>query len=296
MESYPAPERTATFLLATDDPDELAQFRIAVLGTFRHLPVSAEYLHRDAATLAASHGNDVCLAVRHFGAARMPQLLAVKRRTDQLLRRFGTAPAERLLQVVGRIAPHPLPASVRALTTREHMLIVTLADNGVAEMQDYFARHPRNSLTVHECSAQEGAALQRLRFATAGATVRLAAIERSAGPLVAIDCALPRNRTDWRLALPSELADQVMLRADYGHFLCNVFHLDFILKRRCNAQAFEATLVEYLHGQGIMCPAEHNFGHHYRAPHNVVDFYRALDPTNALNPGIGHTSRARNWL
>jgi D-lactate dehydrogenase len=296
VESYPAPERTVTFLLATDDPDDLAQFRTAVLGTFRHLPVSAEYLHRDAAALAASHGNDVCLAVRHLGAARMPHLFAVKRRIDRLLRKFGSFPADRLLQAVGRVAPHPLPVSVRALTTREHMLIITVADDCVAETREHFAHHLHPSLTVHECSGSEGAALQRLRFATAGAMVRLASVERGAGPLVAIDCALPRNCTEWRLVLPSDLTNQVMLRADYGHFLCHVFHLDFILKPDCDAQAFEAALIDHLHGKGVMCPAEHNFGHHYRAPDNVVAFYRALDPTNALNPGIGHTSRAKNWL
>ncbi len=296
VKSYAAPGRTKTFLLASDDPLDLADFRVAALSTFRHLPVSAEYLHRDAATLAVSHGNDVCLAVRYLGARRMPLLFAIKRRIDRLLHRFGDAPAERLLQVVGQIAPHPLPDSLRARTRRKHMLIVTMADDGVAGMQSHLASNPRPSLMAYECTTAEGGALQRLRFATAGALVRLAAITKGAGPLVAIDCALPRNRTDWPIVLPPDLAEQIMLRADYGHFLCNVFHLDFILKPGCDAQAFETSLIRRLHNEGVMCPAEHNFGHHYSAPDNVVAFYRSLDPTNALNPGVGQTSRAKNWV
>jgi len=57
----------------------------------------------------------------------------------------------------------------------------------------------------------------------------------------------------------------------------------------------ERDLIAQLHQEGVMCPAENNLGHHYRAPENVVSSYGALDPTNILNPAIGQTSRARNW-
>lgn len=296
VDSYAAPENTTTFLLCTDDAQDLADVRRAVLGTFRNLPISAEYLHRTAAGLAASHGNDLCLAVRYLGAGRMPLLFRIRRKIDRLLQSIGPSSTDHLLQIVGRAGPHPLPAKLRGVAmSREHMLIVTMADEGIAEADDHFCHSPNASLTVHRCTASEAAAVQRLRFATAGALVRFAAIERRAGPLVAIDCALPRNRTDWRVELPPELSGQVMLRADYGHFLCHVFHLDFLLKPGCDARAFEDALIDRLHGEGGMCPAEHNFGHHYRAPENVVAFYRALDPTNTLNPGIGRTSRARLW-
>lgn len=295
-DSFPAPRRTASFLLATNDALDLAAFRRVVLGTFRHLPISAEYLHRDAAALAASHGSDVCLAVQHLGARRMPLLFAVKRRVDRLLGRFGAAPSERLLQAVSKVAPHPLPAAIRRIVdSHEHLLLVTVADEGIEEARDHFRRDSDRLMTVHACTPSEAAALQRLRFATAGATVRIAAVENDAGPLVAIDCALPRNRADWRITLPPHLAEKVLLRADYGHFLCHVFHLDFILRPGCDGHQFEQALVAQLHEEGVMCPAEHNFGHHYRAPDNVVSFYRSLDPTNTLNPGIGQTSRARNW-
>lgn len=296
VDSYAAPESTTTFLLGTDDAQDLADVRRAVLGTFRNLPVSAEYLHRNAAGLAASHGNDLCLAVRHLGARRMPLLFRIRRRIDRLLQSFGASPTDHLLQIVGRAGPHPLPPTLRRVAmSKKHMLILTMADGGVPEADDHFRKSPNASLTVHRCTALEAAAVQRLRFATAGAMVRFAAIERRAGPLVAIDCALPRNRTDWRVELPPKLSGQVMLRADYGHFLCHVFHLDFLLKPGCDAGAFEDALIERLHGEGVMCPAEHNFGHHYRAPENVIAFYRTLDPTNTLNPGVGRTSRARLW-
>ena len=42
-------------------------------------------------------------------------------------------------------------------------------------------------------------------------------------------------------------------------------------------------------------PAEHNVGHLYVAKPALADFYRQLDPSNSLNPGIGHTARGKNW-
>ncbi|WP_144905201.1 D-lactate dehydrogenase [Novosphingobium taihuense] len=295
--TFPAPRQVMTFLLASNSAADFAQLRRRVLGTFRHLPISAEYLHRDAAALAASHGNDICLAVKYLGARRMPALFAVKRWFDRAFAPIDAAPSERLLQAIGKMAPHPLPASIRPIVSAyQHLLLLTVADEGIEEARRQFMSAPVGSMVVHSCSPDEAAALQRLRFATAGATVRIAALAGKAGPLVAIDCALPRSRRDWQVVLSPKLADQVLMRADYGHFLCHVFHLDFVLKPGVDAKLFESDLLEQLDSEGIVCPAEHNFGHHYRAPENVVSFYRTLDPTNTLNPGIGQTSRSRNWL
>ncbi|MDE2449055.1 MAG: hypothetical protein KGO22_08805 [Gammaproteobacteria bacterium] len=52
-------------------------------------------------------------------------------------------------------------------------------------------------------------------------------------------------------------------------------------------------LKQWLDGRRARYPAEHNVGHLYRAP--PVQFYRDLDPTNSLNPGIGQTSMRRDW-
>ena len=54
-------------------------------------------------------------------------------------------------------------------------------------------------------------------------------------------------------------------------------------------------LKQWLDSRGARYPAEHNVGHLYRAPPELVQFYRKLDPTNSLNPGIGQTSMRRDW-
>ena len=46
---------------------------------------------------------------------------------------------------------------------------------------------------------------------------------------------------------------------------------------------------------GAEYPAEHNVGHEYYAKPSLLNFYKKLDPTNALNPGIGLTSKRKYW-
>jgi D-lactate dehydrogenase len=47
--------------------------------------------------------------------------------------------------------------------------------------------------------------------------------------------------------------------------------------------------------RGAEYPAEHNVGHLYKAKPDLVAHYQCCDPTNSFNPGIGKTSRARNY-
>ncbi|WP_181948877.1 hypothetical protein, partial [Klebsiella pneumoniae] len=50
-----------------------------------------------------------------------------------------------------------------------------------------------------------------------------------------------------------------------------------------------------LQQRGAQYPAEHNVGHLYKAPETLQKFYRENDPTNSMNPGIGKTSKRKNW-
>ena len=47
--------------------------------------------------------------------------------------------------------------------------------------------------------------------------------------------------------------------------------------------------------RGAEYPAEHNVGHLYFAKQALRDHYKALDPSNSFNPGIGHTSKCSHW-
>jgi D-lactate dehydrogenase len=47
--------------------------------------------------------------------------------------------------------------------------------------------------------------------------------------------------------------------------------------------------------QGGKLPAEHGHGTEYEAPQETQDRWRALDPSNALNPGVGGTQVGPNY-
>ena len=68
-----------------------------------------------------------------------------------------------------------------------------------------------------------------------------------------------------------------------------------MVKKGHDPLAIEHAMWALLDARGAEYPAEHNVGHLYPAKPALADFYRSLDPRNQLNPGIGQTTKARDW-
>ncbi len=134
------------------------------------------------------------------------------------------------------------------------------------------------------------------RFAVASAAVRYRAIhEKEVEDIVALDIALRRNDSEWFEVLPTEINDKISHKLYYGHFMCHVFHQDYIVKKSHDCVALEHKMLELLDQRGAQYPAEHNVGHLYEAKPTLRKFYQHLDPTNSFNPGIGQTSKKKYW-
>lgn len=296
--TFPAPKRERSFIVGSNSRDHLAVLRRAMLDGLHPLPSVCEYMHRSASNLAASHGRDICMTLSLFGPSAMPRLLEVQKRVDAAGRRIGLGEhlAGRISQKLSQAGGHPLPRPIRRFVDAfEHVLLVTADDDGIERLRDLLETACRNpGMEFLAMTDNEASAAFRLRFASAGATVRLRDMAGNS-ELAALDVALPRNALDWFLDLPPELERQVLDRAIYGHFLCYVFHLDYVLKPGFPREDFERGMKELVEARGGRMPAEHNFGHLYKAPDHVAQFYRELDPTNSLNPGIGRTSRKKAW-
>jgi D-lactate dehydrogenase len=80
-----------------------------------------------------------------------------------------------------------------------------------------------------------------------------------------------------------------------GHFFCHVLHQEYLVKKGEDCVAIEHAMWALLDARGAEYPAEHNVGRLYRAKPALRDFCKALDPTNAFNPGIGQTSKRKHW-
>jgi D-lactate dehydrogenase (quinone) len=291
LDTFPKDEQTRVFYVGTNDPTELTALRRHVLKRFENLPVAGEYLHRDMFDIAAKYGKDTFFAIRWLGTRRLPALLRFKAR-------FGADRAERLLQKVSALLPNHLPARLREFHERfEHHLILKMAGAGIGEAARHLsAVFPSPSGDFFRCTDDEAAKAFLHRFVAAGAAIRYGAVHhREVEDILALDIALKRNDRHWFETLPEDILAQIHHALYYGHFFCHVFHQDYIVRKRCDIERLKKRLCELLDARGAEYPAEHNVGHLYRAKPALVAFYRELDPTNTFNPGIGITSKVKDW-
>lgn len=302
LDSFPIAKRTKVFYIGTNNPDQLTAIRRHILQHFKALPVAGEYMHREAYRIASAYGKDVFLAIRHLGTDRIPLFFNLKSRVDAWVEKTGIFHAhlsDRVLQGLSRLFPHHLPKRMEQFHQRyEHHLLLKMADDGIEEasafLKDYFQE--ANEGDYFECTPNEGSKAFLHRFAAAGAAVRYRAIhDQQVEDIIALDIALKRNEQQWTETLPAAMDQKIITKLYYGHFFCHVFHQDYIVKKGHDCHHLEQEMLALLDEKGAEYPAEHNVGHLYAAKPALKSFYQALDPSNALNPGIGQTSRLKNW-
>lgn len=298
LDTFPADAQTATFYIGTNNADDLTRLRRHILQNFPTLPVAGEYIHRTAFDIAARYGKDMFLAIEKLGTDRLPALFALKARFDSAAERIPYLPrnlSDRLMQGVSKLFPQHLPPRMRDYRERfEHHLLLKMSGDGIAQARTYLAQTlPGN---FFECTAQEGAKAFLHRFAVAGAAVRYRAMHRDAvEDIVALDIALRRDDTAWQEQLPPDIEARITHKLYYGHFFCHVFHQDYVIAKGHDPVAIEHAMWDLLDKRGAEYPAEHNVGHLYKAKPALAAHYRALDPCNCFNPGIGGTSKRVCW-
>src|SRR5262249_3364287 len=129
LDTFPAARRTSVFYLGTNDSQELTALRRRLLAGGAALPVSAEYVHREAFDITARYGKDTVVAIRLLGTNRLPLLFRVKAWVDRCAALTGLLPkrlSDRLLQAGSLLLPKHLPYRVCDFRNRyEHHLILT---------------------------------------------------------------------------------------------------------------------------------------------------------------------------
>ena len=297
LDTFPKEKDAKVFYIGTNKTDELTAVRRAVLSQFRHMPIAGEYMHRDAYAVAAKYGKDTFVAIEKLGTARLPAMFALKSRCDAFFEKIPFLPAnltDRLMQLASYFFPHHLPQRMDDFHHKyEHHLLLKVSAAGAEEartfLTDYFGHA---SGDFFECTPQEGSKAFLHRFAAAGAANRYRALHTSTvEDILALDIALPRNERDWFETLPAAIAQPLLIKLYYGHFLCHVFHQDYIVAKGHDPMAIEHQMWKLLDARGAEYPAEHNVGHLYYAKPALREHYQNLDPCNCFNPGIGHTSK-----
>ena len=302
LDTFVAEKNTAVFYIGTNQTETLNDLRRHMLANFKQLPISGEYIHRDAFDVAAKYGKDTFWVIKKFGTHWLPKLFALKAKVDRWAKKIDFLPnhlSDKMMQTLSRILPEHLPKKLWQYRDQyEHHLIVKMGGDGVQEARDYLTSYFKEGSkgAFFECDAVETQAAMLHRFAVASAAIRYRAIhEKEVEDIVALDIALRRNDREWFETLPLEIDQKISHKLYYGHFMCHVFHQDYIVKKGHDCMELEHQMLELLDKRGAQYPAEHNVGHLYEAKPALRKFYKALDPTNSFNPGIGHTSKKKHW-
>jgi len=302
LDTFVAEKNTAVFYIGTNQTETLNDLRRHMLANFKQLPISGEYIHRDAFDVAAKYGKDTFWVIKKFGTHWLPKLFALKAKVDRWAKKIDFLPnhlSDKMMQTLSRILPEHLPKKLWQYRDQyEHHLIVKMGGDGVQEARDYLTSYFKESSkgAFFECDAVETQAAMLHRFAVASAAIRYRAIhEKEVEDIVALDIALRRNDREWFETLPLEIEQKISHKLYYGHFMCHVFHQDYIVKKGYDCMELEHQMLELLDKRGAQYPAEHNVGHLYEAKPELRKFYKSLDPTNSFNPGLGHTSKKKYW-
>jgi len=300
LDTYPV-EKQQVFYVGTNDAKVLATMRRDILSNFKTLPVSGEYLHRDCYAVSKKYGKDSFIVIDKLGSKYMPKMFGLKRTVDRIADKITFLPnkiSDRILQAMSYLWPKHLPKRMEEYHQQyQHHWILEMSGEGIEEARTYLkAFFDEQEGDYFECTSEEGEKAILHRFVAGGAIGRYHLMNRDdVGAMMTVDVALRRNEAEWFEQLPAEIDDLIDAKFYYGHLFCHVMHQNYVLKKGVDAKALKQKILDSFDARGAEYPAEHNVGHEYMAKPTLKNFYRKLDPTNSFNPGIGKTSKLKNW-
>ena len=301
LDTYKAPKKSKVFYVGSNNQDDFWKIRREILSNFKELPRLGDYMHRDCYDAAKKYSKDTFIVIEKLGTNFLPSLFEFKRIVDIIAEKVKFLPekfSDKLMQFLSNFWPNHLPKKMEAFRDQfEHHWIIEMTDEGINEAEIYFKdffKDKKGDFFV--CNSQEGKKAMLHRYVSASAIGRYQALnKKNIGEMMSLDIAFPRNEKNWLEILPQEINDKLELKFYYGHLFCHVFHHNYILKKGVDAKKLKKELLEIYDKRGAEYPAEHNVGHEYKAMPVLTEFYKKLDPTNFFNPGIGHTSKLKNW-
>ena len=301
LDTYKAPKKSKVFYVGSNNQDDFWKIRREILSNFKELPRLGDYMHRDCYDAAKKYSKDTFIVIEKLGTNFLPSLFEFKRIVDIIAEKVKFLPekfSDKLMQFLSNFWPNHLPKKMETFRDQfEHHWIIEMTDEGINEAEIYFKdffKDKKGDFFV--CNSQEGKKAMLHRYVSASAIGRYQALnKKNIGEMMSLDIAFPRNEKNWLETLPKEINDKLELKFYYGHLFCHVFHHNYILKKGVDAKKLKKELLEIYDKRGAEYPAEHNVGHEYKAMPVLTEFYKKLDPTNFFNPGIGHTSKLKNW-
>ena len=301
LDTYNIPKKNQVFYVGSNDSNVFWKLRREILSKFKTLPTSGDYLHRDCYDAAKKYSKDTFVVIEKLGTNFLPTLFELKRKVDHISKKTSLLPnnlSDKLMQLFSKLLPNHLPKRIENYRELfEHHWIIEMSDDGIEEARSFFKEFfNKNEGDFFECTEKEGKKAILHRFTAASAFGRYSAInEDKIGGTMSMDIAFPRNEKNWFEVLSKEIDDMFEMKLYYGHLFCHVLHQNYIIKKGVDPKKAKEKLFKTYDNRGAEYPSEHNVGHEYHAKNTLKDFYKDLDPTNTFNPGIGKTSKLKNW-
>ena len=301
LDTYRSPKENKVFYVGTNDPDVFWKIRRDILSKFKTLPTLGDYLHRDCYDAAKKYSKDTFLVIERLGTTFLPTLFELKRRVDILAKKLKFFPdnfSDRLMQFLSNFWPNHLPKRMENFRDLyEHHWVIEMSDEGIVEAEKYFSEIFKNQDGDYFiCNEFESKKASLHRFVSASAIGRYHILNsKNHGDMMSLDIAFPRNEKNWFEKLPKEIDELLEMKLYYGHLFCHVLHQNYIVKKGVDGDELKKKLLKIYDKRGAEYPAEHNVGHEYHAKPSLLNFYKQLDPTNRFNPGIGKTTKLKDW-
>ena len=301
LDTYPAAKKNRVFYLGTNNVDVFWKLRRDILSKFKTLPTLGDYLHRDCYDATKKYSKDTFVVIERLGTNFLPTLFELKRKVDIIASKLSFLPnkfSDRIMQFLSYCWPNHLPKKMDEFRDLyEHHWIIQMSDDGIEEADKFFKDFFKvNDGAYFKCNPNESKKAMLQRFVAASSIGRYHALNESKlGEMLSLDIALPRNEKDWFEKLPKDMDDLFEMKLYYGHLFCHVLHQNYILKKGVDGEKIKEKLLKTYEKRGVEFPAEHNVGHEYKAKPVLTNLYKKLDPTNSFNPGIGGTSKLKNW-
>ena len=296
-DTFEKPQTSDTLWIACKDLTTAHALKAQVnfAGGVADMPGSCEYMDKDAVRAVDEAGRIICWMIRGVGIGpTLKALWDVKLKFEASPLPFAAVVVDKLMFAFNPLFPRTLPAPILELTGAcDHHLLINVADYGGGESKRFFERLDRfaasHPIIVHKCSHTEKEAINYFRFAAAPAFRTWCVGSGLEG--FSTDYGLPKVFT----GIPQMEDDKLALRMRYSHFGCNVVHEDVCVKPGVDAHQAHMDLKQAVEAIEGMLPAEHGHGTEYNAPPGTVTRWKAMDPLNVFNPGIGGTSTERRY-
>jgi D-lactate dehydrogenase len=89
LDMFPIEQNPLVLYIGTNNTEELTHIRREVLAKFHHMPISGEYLQRDAFEITETYGKNTLLLIQYLGTPRLPTLFELKSHSHAFFKRFS---------------------------------------------------------------------------------------------------------------------------------------------------------------------------------------------------------------